>query len=255
MKKNKNLILGIGIFNFLIFILITVIPNVMQNKFLTITNNKLAFLLLILSFLPLYISFFVLKLKKKSIKFDGKTIVSIMLFGLFSLFYLVVLNLYIDVFESRTTNIDNYMILDEAFKYVDMSFFPKNISKNAQDVKYSYRYWTVDENNWNSDFDVYLELTLPVDEYILEKERIKEITYFEQRNNTIYLNSSEEYIKYYGFDGVIYDEHEELNYYFVSFFDDEYKIIYNFTFGFFKPYFITINEENMVCEKEICKID
>lgn len=259
MKNVKRLIMIVGIANFLLFILIIVIPNTIQYKYLKIIDGTKALILLLFSFLPFYITILALKIKKmqkqKIVELDGKKIVGIMFFCLLSFVNLIIIRyLYVDVFESQTTCVDNYLLLDNGFNDADISIFPKIIPKNAQNVKYSYRYRTIDGNYWDSDFDLYLEMSLSDDEYLKEKERIKLITNYEKIENGYYLNSSEEYIKLYKKNGTLYELKKVNNYYFVSFFDDENKIIYNFSFGYIKPYFISINEKNIHCEVGICKI-
>lgn len=252
MTKSKKIILGVGIVNLLIFILFIVIPCNLKFKYLAIENGIGLLILLILTFLPFYLSFFILKIKKIDMRFYIKFV----LFCLLSLIYLFLigaLDLYSQFLESRTSNVENYLVLDDGFIEDVGGIFPKHISKNAKNIRYNYFYMDIG-SMWDNDYDLYLEIELPEEEYKQEKERIKVIDDFEKIDNGYYSNSSEEYINDYHEYGLDVDSHDGRKYYFVSFFDSENKIIYNLSFGFMKPYFIKINENNIKCESEYCKI-
>lgn len=66
MKNEKRLIMVVGIANFLLFMLIIVMPNIIQYKYLKIIDGTKALILLLFSFLPFYITILALKIKKNA---------------------------------------------------------------------------------------------------------------------------------------------------------------------------------------------
>lgn len=135
-----------------------------------------------------------------------------------------------------------------------VSLFPsKELVSNSKVIKYNYVYKTFDGNNSNSDFDLYLEIELPHDQYLLEKERIESIDFndldfidFKIVHDGYFENSSLELI--HGDSGQVYMSAEEYHRYYyriIVFFDDDNRIIYNYTDGYILPYFIESNRDDL----------
>lgn len=267
MTFNNKVLKRVGIFNFLFFCLIVIYENIIKFKYLYITDILYAIKLFLFSFLPFFLVLIVsiiLRNKKCEIissKSKIKIFIVNFLFLSFSLLYLQIISfLYSDILESKTCEIENYMMFDSGLNDPDFdsSIFPEKISENATGIEYYYKYTTFDGAFLNSSYDIYLELVLPVDEYNQEKERIRENDNYYEILNGYYNNSSIEYIRLYNGIGIQNPQSTDYfeDYYFVAFFDEEKKIIYNMancSIAF--PHFIDINKNNIICyNDDECKI-
>ncbi len=260
-QSRKNLL--IFIVNLILVTIFVLFYNIRKFKYLNIANCFSLFLILLFSFLPSLIYVLYFKIAKehrknilKKMVYYGKFIVKTLAVFLPLIFYLVSLNyLFSDAFESRTTDVNNYLELDETYK-IDgfLKLFPsKELVSNSKIVKYNYVYKTFDGNITNSDIDLYLEIQLPHDKYILEKERIKSIDFNDynfQNSKIIYnayfRNSSLELIDG-STNGVFVSPEEYHNYYyrFIAFFDDDNRIIFNYSDGYILPFFIDYNRDKL----------
>lgn len=251
MKKSKKM-LFVFIVNLILFIIFVLFYNIRKYKYLNIVSNLNFFLIIAFWFLPSIIYVLFLKLTKgNEIHILKKRTILILI-----IIYIAALDLWLpDAFESRTTNVDNYLELDDTYKITGfLTLFPsKELVSNSKVIKYNYVYKTFDGNNTNSDIDLYLEIKLPHDQYLLEKERIESIDFndldfkdFKIVHDGYFENSSLELLNDYS--RQVYMSAEEYHHYyyrFIAFFDDDNRIIYNYTDGYILPYFIESNRDDL----------
>lgn len=241
----------IGMVNLFLLIVCVLIPNCARYKYLSIYDVKTFILLLLFLLLVIFFNLYFFGFSKKSKNTCFVTWVSI--FSLLS--YILAGFLLTGCLESRTTDVNNYFELDETYKINGfLKLFPsKELVSNSKVIKYNYVYRTFDGDITNSDIDLYLEIELLPEEYILEKEKIKSI-YFNDYNfqdskivhNAYFEDSSLELIDG-STNGVYVSPEEYHNYYyrFIAFFDDENRIIYNYSDGLILPFFIDYNRDNL----------
>lgn len=250
MNTKKKKLIMIGILNIVLLTICVVIPNRSRNKYITIYDMKVFIILLLILLFIFILNLYFLGYSKKS-----KNTCFVTWMFLFSLFsYIIVGFLFSECIESRTTNINNYFNYDKAFEDADLSLFPSKIPKSSKNIVFNYIYKTYDNTFWNSDMDLYLELELSEEDYIREKEKVKKLQKFDLERNNFYNNSDIEYVEKNLSRKIDMDFNNHSFYNFIAFFDETHTVIYNYTQGYIKPYFVDVNEDRIECSNDICKI-
>lgn len=144
------------------------------------------------------------------------------------------------LFESETSDIKNYKKFDS---YVEIDqginkLLPQEVPQSAQDISYYYRHAYC----FDPDYDIYVEWTLPKEEYLKEKERVMSLFKEQDRKD---LDKEDEFTSYV----ISADDSDfESRYYYLIFeySDDTNSVRYICSYCMdnavdMTPYFMTIN--------------
>lgn len=160
----------IALLNIITFVLIkTGQHKIFQYYTVTSFGRMLFFSIMML--LPTLLSVVTLLILKKSGRKSKIAMLSCVGVSIMFSFVFAVANSIMPPCQSKTNDVENYLKFDEQCPlsqlYFD-NFFLEEIPKNAENVKYSYSFGTYPDTN----YDVFVEFSLPRDEYEKEKQRV-----------------------------------------------------------------------------------
>ena len=149
----------------IIYIAVILRGFVFVNKFPNSDNLPYTVFVALIAILPMISAILLLRTGKEVLKVIVSIIMIIAILFNFPIYYLM------DLFPpsiSKTTNIKNYLQTDSDFPISNLDFFPKEIPKEATEIKYYYFSGRVVE----VDRDIFAKWRLPKELYLKEKERI-----------------------------------------------------------------------------------
>ena len=225
MKKNKVMTLTLLLINIILFIGLIILPIIVI-EYVNIVRPLQFVFCIVLFFAPSYVAIFSYFITKKS-HISIKIILFIL--NVFSFVFCFITAAFINLDNliiSETTNINDYLVFDKYLrKYETSKIFPEQISTSAKNVKYFYRY----RHSLDVDYEIYLEMTLPKEEYDKEKTRIENYSNLEIMDVDYYKNR----INYmFDYDYInINDVTRSYSVHLVSFSDEDLSIRYVIAFA------------------------
>ena len=244
-------------FNTVLFIT-AIFEIVFYYKFPFILNSYRFCLSLLLSFLPFFIIW--LCFRKRSVLINRYiTFIIVVMTCIILLFYNRVISLIIcDSLGSKTSDISNYSNFDILFDTDFLEVFPKKLPSNSLNEVYNYNYKaykgdkSVDDNMWYMSFDIYLEISLPLESYNTEKNRILDIIKNQKNENSLYIvkNIYELFKKYMEKNDLCVNKmYRDSTINFVAFLEDSNTIIYNMTHRYLdQPFFLRHHNDLIICD-------
>ncbi len=241
-------------FNTVLFITV-IFQTVFYYKFPFILNNYKFCLCLLISFLPFFIIW--LCFRKKSVLINRYiTFITVVMICIVLLFYNRVISLILfDSLGSRTSDISNYSNYDNLFDTDFLEVFPKKLPSNSLNEVYNYYYKgdkSVYDNMWYMSFDIYLEISLPLESYNTEKNRILYVIKNQKNENSLYIvkNRDELFKKHMEKNDLCdYRMYSDSTINFVAFLEDSNTIIYNMSHRYLdQPFFLRHHSDLITCD-------